>query len=160
MKTLIAYASKTGTARQCAEALAGRIEGAVLCDLTKEQPNPAEYDTVILGGSVRMGQIHNDLKKYAQGAQDVLKDKRLGIFITCGYDDLAETIIGNNLPEPLVSAAKTKMSFGGEMDLDKQKGFDRIICKMALKSLQKEGGELPHLYPKRYSKFVTELMMD
>ncbi|MDO4357757.1 MAG: flavodoxin domain-containing protein [Clostridia bacterium] len=160
MKTLIAYASKTGTARRCAEALAGRVEGAALCDLTKEQPDPSGYDAVILGGSVRMGQIHNDLKKYAQGAQDVLKDKRLGLFITCGYDDLADTIIENNLPEALVSAAKVKMSFGGEMDLDKQKGFDRIICKMALKSIEKDGGELPRLYPKRYARFITELMSD
>lgn len=160
MKTLIAYASKTGTAKQCAEALAGRIPGSVLCDLTREQPNPEAYDTVILGGSVRMGQIHNDLKKYAQGAQQALKGKRLGLFITCGYDDLAQTIIQNNLPEALVSAAKVKMSFGGEMDLEKQKGFDRIICKMALKSIQKDGGELPRLYPKRYTQFVNELLAD
>ncbi len=160
MNTLIAYASKTGTAKQCAEALAGRIEGAVLCDLTKEQPDPHDYDTVILGGSVRMGQIHSALKKYAQGAQGALKGKRLGLFITCGYDDLADTIIGNNLPAALVAAAKVKMSFGGEMDLKKQKGLDRMICKMALKSIEKDGGELPRLYPKRYAKFLTELMAD
>lgn len=158
MKTLIVYASKTGTAKQCAEALANRIPDARLCDLSVEKPDPTGYDVVVLGGSVRMGMIHNDMRQYAQGCKDMLKDKTLGIFITCGYDELADKIITNNLPEELVSAAKVKMSFGGEMDITKQKGFDRFVCKMSIKELKKNGMEMPRLYPKRYSKFVSELL--
>lgn len=160
MKTLIVYGSKTGTAKQCAEALAGRIPGAVLCDVTQGKPNPSDYDVVVLGGSVRMGLIHNDIRQYAEGTKDILKNKRLGIFITCGYDELADKIISNNMPAELVEAAKVKMSFGGEMDLSKQKGFDRFVCKASLKEFEKNGMELPRLYPKRYSKFVTELLAE
>lgn len=160
MKTLIVYASKTGTAKQCAESLAGRLPNATLCDVTQEKLDPTGYDVVVLGGSVRMGMIHNDLRQYAEGCKDILVNKRLGIFITCGYDDLADKIISNNMPEELLAVAKVKMSFGGEMDLDKQRGFDRIVCKMSLKEFQKNGMELPRLYPKRYSKFVTELLAE
>jgi len=160
MKTLIVYASKTGTAQKCAEALAGRLPNAVLCDVTKEKLDPTGYDTVVLGGSVRMGMIHTDLRQYAEGCKDLLIGKRLGIFITCGYDELADTIIKNNLPEELVAAAKVKMSFGGEMDLEKQRGFDRIVCKMSLKEFKKNGMEMPRLYPKRYTKFVSDLLAD
>ena len=160
MKTLIVYASKTGTAQKCAEALVSRLPDATLCDVTKEKLDPTPYDIVVLGGSVRMGMIHTNLRQYAEGCKDLLLNKRLGIFITCGYDDLAETIIKNNLPEELVAAAKVRMSFGGEMDLEKQRGFDRIVCKMSLKELKKNGMEMPRLYPKRYSKFATELLAE
>ena len=39
MKTLIAYASKTGTAEKCARILAERIPDSTLCDLCKEKPD-------------------------------------------------------------------------------------------------------------------------
>lgn len=161
MKTLIVYGSKTGTAKQCAEALAGRLNGADLCDITEKQPDPAEYDVIVLGGGVRMGLIHNDIRQYAEKHKAVLAGKKLGVFVTCGYDDLAEKIIGNNLPAEVLAAAKVKMSFGGEMDLSKQKGFmDKMVCRTMLKEFKKNGIELPRLYPKRYSKFVTELTME
>lgn len=53
VKTLIAYASKTGTARSCAERLAAYFPDCVLADLMQTSPNPAAYDIVIIGGGVR-----------------------------------------------------------------------------------------------------------
>ena len=161
MKTLIVYASKSGTAKQCAESLAGRLPNATLCDVTAEKPDPSGYDVVVLGGGVRMGRIHNELCRYAEGCKDILVGKRLGVFVTCGYDDLADKAMANSLPADVLAAAKVKMSFGGEMDLSRQKGFmDKMICKASLKEFKKNGLELPRLYPKRYTKFATELMAD
>ena len=161
MKTLIIYGTKTGTAKQCAEALATRLPNATVCDIEKDKPNPADYDVVVLGGGIRMGLLHNDIRQYAENCKEILKTKRLGVFITCGYDDLAEKTIANNLPADLLAAAKVKMSFGGEMDLKRVKGFiDRMVCKMCLKEFKKNGMELPRLYPKRYTKFATELMSE
>lgn len=161
MKTLIVYGSKTGTAKQCAEALVSRLPDAVAVDIEKEKPDPSGYDVVVLGGGIRMGLLHNDIRQYAESCKDILKTKRLGVFITCGYDDLAEKTIANNLPAELLACAKVKMSFGGEMELSRVKGFmDRMVCKMCLKEFKKNGMELPRLYPKRYTKFATELMSE
>lgn len=158
MKTLIVYASKTGTAKQCAEALTSRLPEAVLCDITAETPDPAGYDYVVLGGGVRMGLLNNNLRLFAENNKNVLAGKKLGLFITCGYEELAEKTIANNYPAELVSAAKVKMSFGGEMDPAKQKGFmDKMVCKMQIREFRKNGIDMPRLYPKRYSKFATEL---
>ena len=161
MKTLIVYGSKTGTAKQCAEALAARMPGAVLCDIAAEKPDASGYDVVVLGGGVRMGMLPNELRQYAEANKAILAQKKLGVFITCGYEDLAEKTIANNLPAEVLSAAKVKMSFGGEMDPAKQKGFmDKLVCKMQVKEFKKNGIDMPRLYPKRYTKFVTELLSE
>ena len=71
MKTLIAYASKTGTAEKCARMLAERLPDATLCDLCKEKPDPGAYDQVIVGGGVRMGALHVDARQYLDGCKPV-----------------------------------------------------------------------------------------
>ena len=58
MKTLIAYASRTGASEKCARMLAERIPDSTLCDLCREKPNPNAYEQVIVGGGVRMGALH------------------------------------------------------------------------------------------------------
>ena len=80
MKTLIAYASKTGTAEKCARMLAERIPDSTLCDLCKEKPDPSAYDQVIVGGGVRMGALHVDARQYLDGCKPILLQKRLACF--------------------------------------------------------------------------------
>ncbi len=94
MKTLIAYATKTGTAEKCARMLAERIPGATLADLRTEKPNPAPYDQVIVGGSVRMGSLHVDARQYLEGAKSILLQKRLGVFLCAGFAEKADAIFG------------------------------------------------------------------
>jgi len=54
MRILIGYASKTGTAKICAEMLCEELRGqeVTVADLEREQPSLQEYDVVILGASV------------------------------------------------------------------------------------------------------------
>ena len=53
MKTLILYASKTGTTQDCARSLAQKIPDSTLVDLCAQKPDPSGYDQVIVGGSIR-----------------------------------------------------------------------------------------------------------
>ena len=92
MKTLIAYASKTGTSEQCARMLAGRIPDATLCDLCKDKPDPSGYGQVIVGGSVRMGVLHVDARQYLDGCKPILMEKRLGLFLCAGFADKADAL--------------------------------------------------------------------
>ena len=53
MSTLIAYASKYGFTKTCAENLAKKLGDQVeLCDLGGNQPDLKKYDKVIIGGSI------------------------------------------------------------------------------------------------------------
>ena len=93
MKTLIAYASKTGTAEKCARMLAERIPDATLCDLCKEKPDPSAYDQVIVGGGVRMGALHVDARQYLDGCKPILLQKRLGLFLCAGFVEKADACL-------------------------------------------------------------------
>ena len=141
MKTLIAYATKTGTARSCALILAELLPGSKLCDLSKELPDPAPFDAVVVGGSIRMGTLHADAQRFLRKYRTTLLTKRTAYFLcNCAADKTAE-FFQQNLPQDLREAALCLESFGGELDLSKQKGFDRMAVKMMLQAQQTGGAQ-------------------
>ena len=119
MKTLIAYASKTGTSEKCARMLAGRVPDPTFCDLCKEKPDPNAYDQVIVGGGVRMGVLHVDARQYLEGCKPILLKKRLGLFVCAGFVDKADELFKNNIDTALLGHALACECFGGEIDLGK-----------------------------------------
>lgn len=61
MRTLILYATKHGAARDIAQRLAKRMNGATVIDLgTGSAPSPNGYDCVIIGSSVYVGQLRKE----------------------------------------------------------------------------------------------------
>ncbi len=160
MKTMIAYASKTGTTQKCAQMLAERIQGATLVDLTKEKPNPAQYDAVIVGGSVRMGVLHVDARQYLDGAKPLLLQKRLGIFLCAGFDAQKEKLFANNVDPELLQHAVCHECFGGEIHMEKLRGFEKLVTRMVIKSGKSDPSSLPKLFPERIDRFAQEMQME
>ena len=158
MKTLIAYASKTGTAEKCARMLAERIPDSTLCDLCREKPDPNAYEQVIVGGGVRMGALHVDACQYLDGCKPVLLQKHLGLFLCAGFVEKAGEIFANNVDPELRAHAAACECFGGEIDMGKLRGFDRLITKMALRSFKDEDGQaaMPRLLPERVEAFAAK----
>ena len=68
MKILIAYATKTGTTRECAERLAGHFEfhDVTLADLEQETPDLSAFDAVVIGSNVRANKIHKKVKQFLE----------------------------------------------------------------------------------------------
>ncbi|HWP79172.1 MAG TPA: flavodoxin domain-containing protein [Candidatus Acidoferrum sp.] len=131
MKTLIAYASKYGFTKTCAVTLAHKLPGKVdLCDLDAAGPNLAEYDTVIVGGSVYAGQIRKPVKQFCAKNLEPLQKKRLGLFI-CGLAEGAdaEKELETSFPKELLAAAAAKESFGGACDFGKMNFMEKAILK-------------------------------
>lgn len=155
MKTLIAYASKTGTTEKCARMLAEKIENATLADLCAQKPDPSAYDQVIVGGSVRMGSLHVDARQYLDGAKPILLTKPLGIFLCAGFTDKADAIFANNVDASLRDHARQCACFGGEIDFSKLRGFEKLITKMALRSAGEDGAAMPRLLPERIEAFAA-----
>lgn len=83
MKTLIVYSSKYGTTKKCAELLAKNLE-ADLLDCDQELEAPTNYEQVILGSSVYMGQIRKSMKKYINRYIKIIKTKKIALFMCSG----------------------------------------------------------------------------
>ncbi|HWQ51682.1 MAG TPA: flavodoxin domain-containing protein [Terriglobales bacterium] len=131
MKTLIAYASKYGFTKTCAGLLAQKLPGKVdLCDLDGAGPNLAEYDTVIIGGSIYAGQIRKPVKQFCAKNDELLQKKRLGLFI-CGLAEGAdaEKELEASFPKELLDAAVAKESFGGACDFEKMNFMEKTVLK-------------------------------
>ena len=158
MKTLIAYASRTGASEKCARMLAERIPDSTLCDLCREKPDPNAYEQVIVGGGVRMGALHVDARQYLDGCKPVLLKKRLGLYLCAGFAEKAGEIFANNVDPELRAHAVACECFGGEIDMSKLRGFNRLITKMALRSFKDAEGRaaMPRLLPERVEAFAAK----
>lgn len=153
MKILIAYAGKSGTTEKCAKLLQEKLPGAVLADLNRETPQIGEYDTVIIGGSIRIGQLHKKAKSFLEQNAAGLKAKKAAYFICCGTVESAPQLFETNFPKELLAGAVSYECFGGEANLDRMHGMDKLIAKMVLKS-QEGKKEAPHILTENIAKLA------
>lgn len=56
-----------------------------------------------------------------------LKSKKVAYFICCGFNENWKSYYEQNIPKDLLDTAIIYDTFGGEMDIQKQKGFDKFI---------------------------------
>ena len=157
MKILIAYASKTGTTAKCAKMLAEYLPEADFVDLTVIKPNIDDYDLIVIGGSVRMGYLHKTAGVFINEHQQQLLNKNTAYFFCSGFTDNIDEVIKENFPDQIAAKAIAIDSFGGELDVDKQKGIDRFVAKMVIKKVSKQS-LLPCIYPERIKRFALRLL--
>lgn len=131
MSTLIAYATKYGFTKTCAEILAKKLgEKVDICDLNRNLPDLMKYDKVIIGGSVYAGKIRKPVMQFCSDNINILKGKKLGLFI-CGMakEDDAQKQLDSSFPKELLAAAAAKGFFGGECNYDKMNFMEKFIMK-------------------------------
>ena len=133
-RILIAYATKTGTAQKCAGMLADLLGGVQLADLSAEQPDPADYDLVIVGGGVRMGLLHKVAREYLKRWESALAGQVAAYFVCNAFVNQTEEVLRQNIPPVLLEKAVCADTFGGELEPEKLKGIDRLIVRMVTSS--------------------------
>lgn len=137
MKTVIIYATKHGFAKKCSEILSTKLKDNVdICNLKEHKSIELnQYDKVIIGGSIYMGQIQKEVKEFCLKNQGELKKKKIGLFI-CGMseDDKIKDLLNNSFPQELISISIARESFGGEFILSKMNFFERFIVKKIAKT--------------------------
>ena len=139
MKTLIVYASKTGTTERCAEILGQNLKEAIIINLTAIQNEDInKYDKIIIGSPIRMGMIHKKVKEFINKNTEILKNKKVAYFICCGFAENYKQYFEQNISKELLEKAITYDTFGGELVLEKQKGFDKFIVKMVSKNIAQD----------------------
>ena len=132
---LIAYASKTGTARDAAERIARLLPDSDLVDLTADKPILENYQAAIIGGGVRMGSVHKDTKRFIDANVKKLLGIKAAYFITNSFVDSVERILDKMLPAELKHHAVFIGSLGGRMDIKNLKGLDKAIANMVSKAV-------------------------
>ena len=134
MKTIILFATKYGAAREIAQRMASKIDGAVTHDL--KQNGTADitgFDCVIIGSSVYAGSIHKEVKTFISQNIDALQGKRLGLFLSGLETGEGKKAFDNNFPPEIVQSAKAASLLGGIFDPKKAGMAERIIMKAITK---------------------------
>ena len=160
MKTLIVYTSKYGCTADCADYLKGKLSGDVtLADIGKSNkylPGLDEYDSIIIGGSIYAGRVSKKLRMFCNDNLEVLSNKKLGIFLCCASIDESDNYLSSNFPPELLSAAKVKKAFGGEIRLDGMSFFDKMIVKAIKKATKGNFGNFKILHD-QIEEFAEEM---
>ena len=141
MKTLIVFGTTYGYAKESAQKLAEQLEGEVVLvnAMTGTIPSIKGFDSVIIGGSIYMGQIQKKIKEFCITNNEELSNKRLGLFLCCGLPENLEQSMKNAFPERLLEKAVDKECFGGELRINKMKFMHKMLTNMMLKATEKEG---------------------
>jgi menaquinone-dependent protoporphyrinogen oxidase len=121
---LVTYASKYGSTREVAEAIAGTLRDhllRVVVQPSDEVEDLGEYSGVVLGGGIYMGRWHPDARRFIKHFEDDLRGVPVALFALGPTDDDPEHRAGSEkqfasmlekVPlEPVATAL-----FGGAID--------------------------------------------
>jgi len=132
MNTLIVYITRHGCTEKCALKIKDMLPGQVkLVNLKKNRSvDMSNYDTVIIGGSIHMGKVQKKVNNFVFQNAEILKNKKLGLFLCCmETGENADTQFNNAFPEDLRDHAATTGLFGGEFNFEKMNFIERGMIK-------------------------------
>ncbi len=156
MKSVIIYSSKNGTTKRCSQILAQKIGDAELLDIKKARGLSLScYDTVMIGSSIRMGQINKKIRKFCDENAQELLNKNLGLFICSSIEENINRDFNANFDKSLLKNCRYRAWFGGEINLKKTRGIDKFIIKMVVKMFEKnENKNFPQINEKNIEEFA------
>jgi menaquinone-dependent protoporphyrinogen oxidase len=149
-KTLIIYASKTGTTQDAASSLATALApfsdtydcrqkvlkttGGVQENMNAGKLKWADYGVVVLGTAMYVGKPMKELVDLCNGWQTELLNKKLLLF-TCGVDTKGEDkdYLWRHLPNAITQNALLYRHLGGEIREDRMNFFSRMAMKEYVK---------------------------
>lgn len=161
MKTLIIYASKTGTAKKCAALLVANlgVENCDLCSIYEDIPEISGYDCLIIGSYVRMGVLDKKISSFLSKKREKLLEMPLGIFLCGCFEDKVHEAIIKNFSEDFLEHALCVDYFGGELHQESYKGIEKFFVKMIINTSEKDSSFKieTKIHPEAISAFAKEL---
>ena len=166
MKILIAFASKNGSTKDCAERLKSLMHHAdvTLANLEEEAPDPALYDVVVFGSSVRFGKFLPSATHFLKNYHALLLQKRLALFLCCGYAHEYEYYLQKLFSQELLEHSVQTLYFGGTLRKEGLSFFEKCVVRHMRSTIFEsdiDNGEytptLPSILPENIDKMATYL---
>ncbi len=137
--TLIVYASRHGTtseyARKLLQLLSGNVDLCFLNERANSLPDMSVYTTIVIGGSIHYGKNSKSVIKFVNDNLELLKTKRLGLFVTCHFEgEKALKQLNDAYPKALLDLAVVTDYFDGELLFPKMNRWEKFITKLVLSS--------------------------
>ena len=136
MRTLILYGSKTGTTELCANKIKEMLpdHDVDVSDVKKSKNiNISQYEAVVIGTPLYMGQITGPVKKYLDNHKSELMNKKLHFFI-CGLAVGQEGVdlFQKQIEAPLFAHANQIKQLGGDIHIDRLNPLYKWMMKKIL----------------------------
>jgi len=132
MKTILIYASIHGTTEKVAHYIAKYLADVTVVRLSNSSDiSISEYDRVILGGSIHMGNVQSAIKTFCAKHRRELLSKPVALFV-CGMEkevQKQEEELRKAFPDDINKHALTKAFVGGEFLFEKMSFIQRMIIK-------------------------------
>ncbi|MEZ4812745.1 MAG: flavodoxin domain-containing protein [Caldisericia bacterium] len=131
MKTLVAYATKSGTSEKCANLIAKEFDNVDIVNLSETaQPQFLEYDLIIAGGPIRMGNLHAHLIRFLKANIRKLEKMNIALFICCmEQGEKLQEHIEKGFPKQLREVALAISHLGAELNWEKMGMLERAMMK-------------------------------
>lgn len=112
MNTAIIYSTKHGFTKECVEYFRTKLKGNIdIIDIKKAKNiELKKYDKLVIGGSIYIGNVSKQLKKFLYENKDRIIEKDYILFVCSGTKD--ERYFFENFPEEIVKGAKKTFNFG------------------------------------------------
>jgi len=153
MKNLILFTTKYGSVEKCGRILAKELDGETeIVNLkTDSIPKLADYDKIILGGSIYLGKTQSAISKFAEENIEALSSKKVGIYVNSGEPSEKKYVqIKNSFPAPIHDKAVAIGLFGDEITWEKCSFMD----KLALRLIKKVTASYSNIDEKEISRFA------
>jgi menaquinone-dependent protoporphyrinogen IX oxidase len=83
-KWAVIYSTWCGSSRDAGVWISEGLGGIADVFDVRENPDPKGYDFIVIGGSIRMAKVSQEMQDYLTKNKDVLKGKIKGFFCVCG----------------------------------------------------------------------------
>ena len=159
MRTAIIYATKTGTTKKVADALAEKIKGEVkLIPIANARPVCLlKYDFVIIAGSIHYGRIQSDIKSFVNKNNATLRGILYGLYIMCMFEDESDEYLRKSFGDEIVDSALITACFGGEVNPNEGNFITKKLIQGNLKKFEEEGKEPPSIKWELVDEFADEI---
>jgi len=167
MKILIAYDSGRGTVKTAVERMLRPLQAldVTVVSLSEETPNPADYDLIAVGGSVRRGKLREAVRKFLTENETILAEKELALFFCCGRVEEQEYYAEKLFSKTLRDTAFHQAFFGGSLNTEGLSFWDKLKVKsMRSELLEREisdgnyNPELPYILPENIDEMGNAIL--
>ncbi len=133
MSLLIIYSSKYGSTEKSAKNL-GKFYGKNFSLLNiknrkKQDIDLEKYDSIAIGGSIYVGKIHREIKRFCSDYEKELLKKKIGLFLCCGSENELNKYFKDSFGTKLLPHSVYNAHFGYEYDFDKMSFLSRVAVK-------------------------------